>query len=68
MDQEGLRQKDLARILPGKNRVSEILPPQPRHDSLPPPPPENTRRRPVAGSRCLTPRHRRGYLPLHRLE
>ena len=25
MDQEGLRQKDLARILPGKNRVSEIL-------------------------------------------
>lgn len=25
MDQEGLRQKDLARILSGKNRVSEIL-------------------------------------------
>ena len=25
MEQEGLRQKDLARILPGKNRVSEIL-------------------------------------------
>lgn len=25
MDQEGLRQKDLAKVLPGKNRVSEIL-------------------------------------------
>jgi HTH-type transcriptional regulator / antitoxin HigA len=25
MEQEGLRQKDLARYLPGKNRVSEIL-------------------------------------------
>ena len=25
MDQEGLRQKDLVRFLPGKNRVSEIL-------------------------------------------
>jgi HTH-type transcriptional regulator/antitoxin HigA len=25
MEQEGLRQKDLARVLPGKNRVSEVL-------------------------------------------
>lgn len=25
MEQEGLRQKDLAKVLPGKNRVSEIL-------------------------------------------
>lgn len=25
MDQEGLRQKDLAKVLPGKNRVSEVL-------------------------------------------
>ena len=25
MEQEGLRQKDLVRFLPGKNRVSEIL-------------------------------------------
>lgn len=25
MEQEGLRQKDLAKILPGKNRVSEVL-------------------------------------------
>ena len=25
MEQEGLRQKDLAKVLPGKNRVSEVL-------------------------------------------
>jgi len=28
MEQEGLRQKDLAKVLPGKNRVSEVLHPK----------------------------------------